>query len=63
MKLFSIGLITILLVFIYILQSRMNYIEKFKSSNVCVSNKEKTLELKNYPFNKLENFSKFKHSR
>ena len=64
MNLFSVGLITILLVFIYILQDKIiNQLENFKTSNKEISNLNKSLSLSNFPIESLSNFNKYTHSR
>ena len=66
MNLFSVGLITILLVFIYILQDKMiNQLENFKTktTNKPLSDLKKSLSLSNLPIGNLVKFNKYNRSR
>jgi hypothetical protein len=64
MNLFAVGLITILLVFIYILQNKMvNQLENFKETNKPLSDLKKSLSLTNLPIGNLGNYNKYIRSR
>lgn len=64
MNLFVVGLITILLVFIYILQNKMvNQLENFKATNKPLSDLKKSLSLTNLPIGNLGNYNKYIRSR
>ena len=66
MNLFSVGLITILLVFIYILQDKMiNQLENFKpkATNKPLSDLKKSLGLTNLPIANLGNYNTYIRSR
>lgn len=64
MNLFAVGLITILLVFIYILQNKMvNQLENFKATNKPLSDLKKSLSLTNLPIGNLGNYNKYNRSR
>jgi hypothetical protein len=64
MNLFAVGLITILLVFIYILQNKMvNQLENFKATNKPLSDLKKSLSLTNLPIGNLGNYNKYIRSR
>jgi hypothetical protein len=65
MNLFAVGLITILLVFIYILQNNkmVNQLENFKATNKPLSDLKKSLSLTNLPIGNLGNYNKYIRSR